>query len=196
MARMAAPALVLASGSPRRQALLQRLGLEFEVRAAEVDESPIPGEAPGDYALRLACEKAAAVARTIPAGLVVGADTIVVDGGEVLGKPADAAEARRTLERLRGHRHLVATAVAVVDARSGETASAVEWTAVWMRPYGDEEIAAYVATGDAQDKAGAYAIQHPAFRPVAALQGSETNVIGLPLARVRWLLARVGRPVA
>lgn len=195
--------LILASASPRRRALLAALGRPFTVKVADVDETARPGEPPIAYALRLAREKAAAVAEAGAAGadqaspaLVLGADTIVVLDGAILGKPASADEARAFLRRLRGRRHLVVTAVAVLPQGLGHRAEAegqASWaaTGVWMRDYADAEIEAYVASGDALDKAGGYAIQHPSFQPVAALQGSETNVIGLPLGLTAWLLDRL-----
>lgn len=197
--------LILASASPRRRALLAALGRPFTVQVADVDETARPGEPPIAYALRLARAKARVVAEATaeqasPA-LVVGADTIVVLDGAILGKPATAEEARAFLRRLRGRRHLVVTAVAVlpqgVGRRSAEDGQA-SWaaTGVWMRGFSDAEIEAYVASGDALDKAGGYAIQHPSFQPVAALQGSETNVIGLPLGLTAWLLDRVERGAA
>jgi septum formation protein len=108
-----------------------------------------------------------------------------------LGKPADAEEARAFLRRLRGQRHVVITAVAVVRSDDLDVAPGMAWTGVWLRPFSDAELEAYVATGDPLDKAGAYAIQHGAFRPVARLEGSEANVIGLPLALTAGLLARL-----
>lgn len=197
--------LILASASPRRRALLAALGRPFTVQVADIDETARPGEPPIAYALRLARAKARVVAEATaeqasPA-LVVGADTIVVLDGAILGKPATAEEARAFLRRLRGRRHLVVTAVAVlpqgVGRRSAEDGQA-SWaaTGVWMRGFSDAEIEAYVASGDALDKAGGYAIQHPSFQPVAALQGSETNVIGLPLGLTAWLLDRVERGAA
>jgi septum formation protein len=184
--------LVLASASPRRQALLTTLGLSFDVAHADIDEAVQPGEAPLPYARRLALAKARAVAARAGDALVLGADTTVVLDGTALGKPSSPEEATAVLRRLRDRRHDVVTALALVDAATGAVWSTEDVTGVWMRPYTDDEIAAYVATGDPMDKAGAYAIQHAGFRPVARLQGSETNVIGLPLARVRELLQRAG----
>jgi septum formation protein len=184
----AAP-LVLASASPRRRALLAALGLPFTVTVADVDEAVRPGEAPRDYVRRLALEKAHAVAASLRAGgRVLGADTTVVLDGAILGKPAGAADARRMLGALTGRRHEVITAVALVELERRVSRVVDETTAVWLRPLAAEEIDAYVASGDPLDKAGGYAIQHAGFRPVARLVGSEANVIGLPLARVAWLL--------
>ena len=183
--------LVLASASPRRRELLARLGIPFEVVPAAVDETPFPAEAPGDLARRLAAAKAAAVLADRPAAVVLAADTVVSYARQALGKPVDAADAVRLLRALRGRRHQVITGVCV--ARAGHLPlTAACHTDVWMRPYGDEEIAAYVASGDPLDKAGAYAIQHPEFRPVARLVGSYTNVVGLPLGLVADLLRAAG----
>jgi len=187
--------LTLASASPRRRALLAAMGVPFVVRAADIDETVRPGERPIGYALRVARGKAAAVASLLAAeggdGLVVGADSIVVLDEAILGKPATPEAARDCLRLLRGRRHVVITAVAVVDVATGSAVGALAATGVWMREYADAEIEAYVASGDPMDKAGAYAIQHPAFQPVARLEGSETNVMGLPVALTEHLVRRM-----
>jgi septum formation protein len=185
------PVLVLASGSPRRVALLQGLGLAFQVAPADVDESPLPGEAPETVAVRLAEAKAAAVRAHHPGAVVLAADTVVALHGRALGKPADAAEAAATLRSLRGRCHTVLTAVCVTGPSAAPLA-AVARSSVRMRHYSDREIAIYVASGDPFDKAGSYAIQHPTFRPVASLEGSYTNVVGLPVELTAELLARAG----
>ncbi len=190
MKRTAFPHLVLASRSPRRQALLASLGLTFTVDAADVDETPAAGEAPEALVCRLCRAKAQVVAARHPAAVVLAADTIVVLDGEVLGKPADAAEATAMLAALRGRTHIVYTALAL--AWNGELRTELSTSFVTMRSYTDAEIAAYVATGDPLDKAGAYAIQHPQFAPVAAWQGCYASVMGLPLRLTRDLLAAVG----
>lgn len=188
------PPLVLASASPRRRALLTALGLEFEVRTADVDESPRMGERPAAYALRVAGEKAAAIAAAHGGGPVriLAADTVVVLDDAILGKPDSAETAREYLKRLRGRRHLVLTAVVATDAGTGRSVRETCCTGVWLRRYSAAEVEAYIASGDPFDKAGGYAIQHPEFQPVAALQGSEANVIGLPTAVALDLLARLG----
>jgi len=183
------PEIILASRSPRRRALLRDAGIPFVTAVASVDERPEDSEPPALYAERLASAKANAVARTVGSGLVLGADTIVVLDGEILGKPSDAVQARNMLVRLRDRQHLVATALALVDAGSGWTARAVEYTGVYMRAYSDDEIEAYLATGDGLDKAGGYAIQHAGFQPVAGIRGSACNVIGLPISTLRHMLA-------
>lgn len=186
------PRLVLASASPRRRALLAELGLPYDTDHADLDETPLPGEEAPDYVARLALAKARAVAERLESALVLGADTTVVLGGQVVGKPADAAAAEAILWSLRGRSHEVMTAVAVVDAGDGRCWTGSATTRVWMRAYTAAEIRAYVATGDPLDKAGAYAIQHPAFQPVDRIEGSRTNVIGLPLALTADLLRRAG----
>lgn len=181
--------LVLASASPRRQALLRRLGPPFRVLPAHVDETVRAGETPEAYALRLAAEKARHSPVESPEAVVLGADTIVVLDGEVIGKPADAAEATDFLQRLRDRRHTVVTAVAVLDRTTGRLEADLARTTVHMRDYADAEIAAYVASGDPFDKAGGYGIQNPAFQPVAEIDGSYSNVMGLPLALAARLLS-------
>ncbi len=184
------PRLVLASRSPRRQALLAGLGLTFIVDPAEVDESPLPGETAEAMVLRLSRLKATTVAQRHPAALVLAADTVVVLDGALLGKPADAAEATAMLAALRGRAHVVHTAVAL--AWDGKLRAELSTSFVTLRAYTDAELAAYVATGDPLDKAGAYAIQHPDFEPVAAWTGCYASIMGLPLDLVRAMLADAG----
>ncbi len=182
--------LILASQSPRRRQLLAGLGLTFTVDAADVDETPLPGEAPDALVCRLCRAKAQAVAVRYPAAVVLAADTLVALDGALLGKPVDAAEAVAMLRALRGRAHQVYTAVCV--ATNGALTARLSTSDVTMRPYSDAEIAAYVATGDPLDKAGAYAIQYPAFSPVASWDGCYAGIMGLPLRLVRALLAEVG----
>lgn len=177
---------MLASASPRRAALLREAGFGFVVDAADVDESLHAGEAPEQYVRRLAIEKARAVARRHPGARVLGADTTVVVDGEVLGKPADAADAARMIARLAGRRHLVHTGVAI--ACDGDVTADVGTTAVWFAPLSAADIAAYVATGEPMDKAGAYGIQGAASRFVTRIEGALDTVIGLPVDLVRALL--------
>lgn len=188
------PRLVLASGSPRRRELLSRLGVAFEVRAADIDETPRAGESPEALARRLALAKARAAAR--PGEVALGADTDVAVDGEILGKPADAADARRMLRRLSGRAHQVWSGVALVevaaDGRPLREAVAATRSDVRFRELGDDEIAAYAASGEPLDRAGAYAIQGGAAPFVAALEGDLSNVVGLPLAATRVLLTRFG----
>lgn len=181
--------LLLASNSPRRRQLLSLGGWTFDVQASNSDESQLPGEAPADYVRRLAEQKARAVAeRAHPEQLVVGSDTSVVIDGEILGKPVDASDAHRMLRQLRGRTHQVYTGIAVLRPRDGELRTDVCITDVPMRNYTDEEIAAYVASGDPLDKAGAYGIQNPHFQPVARMDGCYASVMGLPLCHLTVLL--------
>ncbi len=188
-----ATSLTLASASPRRRELLQLLGLDYDVTVSGVDETPGVGEdTPERIAESLALRKAQAVAAERASGLALGADTVVALDGVVYGKPADAAQAAATLRALRGRTHTVITGVAVVDAATGESTTAFDATRVTMREYSDEEMAAYIASGNPMDKAGAYAAQDAAFHPAAAIDGCWTNVIGLPLCRVRSILLDCG----
>ena len=186
-------ALVLASASPRRGALLRLLDVPFVTMVADIDESERPGEEPAPLALRLSMSKAEEVAARLdrPA-LVLAADTIVVLDGVVLGKPRDADDARSMLKALRGRVHGVITGLSALAHPTGRTISQVVTTQVTMRNYGSGEIEAYVASGDPLDKAGAYAIQSTSFAPVARIEGCYTNVVGLPLCRVASVLAALG----
>lgn len=178
--------LILASGSARRPELLGGLGVPFEVSPTGIDESSDERD-PTALARELALRKARAGAAATPDAAVLAADTLVSLDGRFFGKPADAAEARATLQILRGRTHQVVTGVAVV-APTGEGVEVVT-THVTMRPYTDAELDAYIATGDPLDKSGAYAIQHPTFAPAATIEGCLCSVIGLPLWPARALLA-------
>jgi septum formation protein len=185
--------LVLASSSPRRKHLLALGGWVFRVESAQVDENPSPGEDALEYVIRLAQSKARAVAERLRLeDTVIGADTTVVDRGQILGKPVDTYEAESILRRLRGREHQVFTALAVL--RCSDNYLATDWcvTDVPMRAYSDDEMHLYIATGDPLDKAGAYAIQHPEFKPVTGLQGCFANVMGLPLCHLVRTLAKMG----
>jgi septum formation protein len=207
--------LILASASPRRRELLTQAGVRFQVHPAHIPEDPLPGEEPIAYVTRLAREKAEAVYRALTAGsrtresgqdgeaerigdaggtgekgsrglAVLGADTTVTLDGQILGKPADAADAARMLRMLSGRSHRVITGVALRTAAGTEVAAEV--TAVRFLSLSDEEIAAYVATGEPMDKAGAYAVQGRAARWIPRVEGCYFNVMGLPLALVCALL--------
>jgi septum formation protein len=180
---------VLASGSPRRAELLERLGLSPEIRPAEVDESARPGERPAQLVARLA-EAKAATAPVSDGEVVVAADTVVVLGERVLGKPASEREAARMLAELSGRTHHVLTGVHL--RRGDRRAAAVEDTAVRFRSITAHEIAAYVATGEPLDKAGAYGIQGRGGMFVEWVSGSDSNVVGLPLATVVRLAGELG----
>jgi septum formation protein len=200
--------LVLASASPRRQELLRNAGIAFVVQPADVDEMPLGGESARVCAERLARAKALAVSRTRPDDLVLGADTIVVVDGAILGKPCDADDAARMLRMLSGRIHEVITGVCVVtpvpstsypvhrgnapgvreECASQEVKTASETTLVTMSDISHEEIRAYVATGEPMDKAGGYAIQGRASRWIPRIEGDYSNVVGLPVALVYRML--------
>ena len=178
--------LVLASASPRRQELLRNAGIPFVVQPADVDEAPLSGESARDCAERLARDKALKVWRGRPQDVVLGADTVVVVDGEILGKPVDVEDAARMLRMLSGRVHDVITGVCV--AGSGDPISDSETTLVTMRPISEPEIREYVATGEPMDKAGAYAIQGIASRWIPRIEGDYSNVVGLPVALVYRML--------
>jgi len=167
-------------------------GWTFAIRPADVDESRLAGEAPAAYVLRLAEEKARACAESAQANqILVGADTAVVDGDEILGKPEDKAEAAKMLRQLRGRIHQVYTGLAILRVADGKLVTDLCATNVPMRNYSNEEIGTYVATGDPLDKAGAYAIQHAAFHPVEHLAGCYASVMGLPLCHLTRSLGKL-----
>jgi MAF protein len=203
--------IILASASPRRREIFELLGVPFTVQPVSVDETPRPGETPDVLVARLSATKAATVAQQAltssrlrraqssrerggkstaalkrshfgpPSSLVVAADTVVVLDDQILGKPGDAAHAQEMLLDLRGRAHMVYTGVTVVETSSGRAAIHLSATQVWMRDYSQAEMKTYVASGDPLDKAGAYAIQHAGFRPVARVEGCFAGVMGLPL---------------
>lgn len=183
--------LILASASPRRRELLAQAGFTFEVRPAHVNEDARPGEDPIAYVVRLARDKAQAVFAELndPGVVVLGADTTVTLDGHILAKPEDAADAARMLRMLSGRTHTVVTGVAV--ATSTGTEAAAEVTCVQFLTLSDEEIAAYIATGEPMDKAGAYGIQGLAAKWIPRIQGCYFNVVGLPLALVTTMLESV-----
>jgi nucleoside triphosphate pyrophosphatase len=194
--------IILASGSPRRAELLRAAGFEFETRVADVDESIRAGESPQSYVRRLAAEKSATAMMDVAregrertaessASLVIilGADTTVVVDGEILGKPVDDAEAAAMLHRLSGRRHEVMTGVSV---RQGACeVGRVEISGVHFAPLTDADVAWYVASGEGRDKAGAYAIQGLASRFIPRIEGSYSNVVGLPVACVYELITEI-----
>jgi MAF protein len=188
--------IILASGSPRRQAFLKELGLSFDIITASVDETMLPNERPVQMVVRLAEHKAQAVAQMLPAeqhpALIIAADTVVAIDHWILGKPRDSEDAIRILQKLRQRDHTVHSAVSVLHTGSGQQLTRVNSTRVRMRAYTDDEIRAYVATGDSLDKAGAYAIQHREFSPVERVEGCAAGVMGMPLADLRDLLASFG----
>ena len=171
---------------------MQALGVPFAVHVADIDERNGAGESPQGLVARLSREKAAAVAARYPDAAVIGADTIVTLDGQLLGKPAGPGDATAMLRRLRDRPHQVYSGVTVCPPHLAPPRTVVVGSTVWMRSYGEDEIAAYVASGDPLDKAGAYAIQNAAFHPVARLQGCYASVMGLPLCALTNLLAEVG----
>ncbi len=184
--------LLLASNSPRRKQLFALGNWTFNVIVSDVDESQQAGEAPREYVLRLAQAKALAVAeKADPENIIIGSDTAVVDGDEILGKPKDEEDAGRMLKQLRGHTHQVFTGVAVYRVDDGTMLTELCVTDVPMRAYSDVEIQAYVKTGDPLDKAGAYAIQHPDFQPVESMNGCYASVMGLPMCHVLRTLRKL-----
>jgi septum formation protein len=192
--------IVLASASPRRQEILRNAGIPFSVQAADIDETPLKDELPRDCAERLAREKALTVWRMRPRDMVLGADTIVVVDGAILGKPVDGDDAARMLRLLSGRVHQVITGACVVGGRGDsqlnysepETRTASETTSVTMNELSDVEIREYVATGEPMDKAGAYAIQGMASRWIPRIEGDYSNVVGLPMALVYRMLRERG----
>lgn len=190
---MHAKTVLLASNSPRRRQLLSLGGWMFTALVPDTDESRLPGESPAEYVVRLAETKARAVASQAHGeNIIIGADTAVVDGETILGKPVDATEAAQVLRRLRGHIHQVYTGIAALRATDGKLVTDLCITDVPMRNYSDEEIDAYVRTGDPLDKAGAYAIQHPWFQPVEKMEGCYASVMGLPMCHLVRVLQRLG----
>jgi septum formation protein len=188
--------LILASASPRRAEILRNAGIEFEISSAGVDETPLGSELPGDYVRRLALAKALSAAEAnhgrMGETLVLGADTIVVIRGEILGKPASPDDARRMLRRLSGNIHEVHTGLALLRNPGQKQYVAEEITRVHFAPLADQEIEEYIATGEPFDKAGAYAIQGVGGRYVTRIEGCYFNVMGLPLARLYSLLRESG----
>lgn len=208
------PRLVLASASPRRRQLLESAGVCAEARSADIDETPRPGERPCDLVARLAAEKAETIVAVLRAGpvdgrgsgadaddlavgadrtVVIGADTVVAVDEEIFGKPASDAEARTMLSRLSGRPHCVVTGVAV--STTSRTESSVSETTVWFRELDAADIDCYVASGESDGKAGAYAIQGRGSMFVERIDGSFHGVVGLPIAVVDTLCSRVGWPL-
>ena len=177
--------IVLAANSPRRRQLLALGNWKFTVAVSDVDETQQIGETPTDYVLRLAQAKALAVVEKADhENIIIGSDTAVVDGNSILGKPKDGEDAVRMLKQLRGHTHQVYTGVAFYRVSDRKMLTELCVTDVPMRAYGDDEILAYVQTGDPLDKAGAYAIQHSDFQPVESMRGCYASVMGLPMCHV------------
>lgn len=184
--------IILASGSPRRQNILELLRIKFECCPADIDEQFFPGEKPGDAVRRIALSKAEQVRKQVENGIIIAADTVVICNGEMLGKPDHAMDAFIKLSMLKGREHEVITAVCVIDAENGRGEVQVETTKVYFRDITDEEIRAYVLTGEPMDKAGAYAIQGTGAVFVEKIEGCYFNVVGLPLKNLYSMLKRQG----
>jgi len=188
--------IILASSSPRRAEILREAGIAFEIRSADIDERALPGESAQAMVTRLAEAKARTVASEIDHsmrdGIVVGADTTVELGGEILGKPRDPAHAREMLAKLSGRTHHVLTGIFLLRLSGNTTRTAVEKSAVTFAQLSEEEIAAYVASGEPLGKAGAYAIQGLAGRYIPRIEGCYFNIVGLPLARLYAFLRELG----
>lgn len=182
----------MASGSPRRRDFLNDLGLTFDVRIAEVDEQPFPLEAPTDFVLRIAKEKAEHVARKYPDAWVLAADTVVVVDNDILGKPDDSSIAKTMLQKLSGRSHEVWTGFRICRAEDNVFSQQAVQTEVFFIPITDEISNAYIKTGESLDKAGAYGIQGKGSLLVEKIQGSYSNVVGLPLAEVVCEMLRLG----
>ena len=181
---------VLASASPRRKSLLEDLGLDFEVMEARVEEIPASGELPREFVLRAACDKAAEISRDIPDAWVLGADTVVVHAERILGKPKDSQNALKVLLALSGKKHRVHTGFCLKSGREQVSVSRVVTTEVYFSEFSEDIASAYVATGEPLDKAGAYGIQGMGGFLVERINGSYSNVVGLPLMEVVEELVR------
>lgn len=176
--------IILASGSPRRKELLEQLGIEFEIRVSDCDEH-VAADSPEELVLKLSEAKSRSVAaETGPGYIVIGADTVVVYDGEILGKPADSQDAVKALKKLRGHTHSVYTGVTLTDTDTGASRSFYEKTDVTMFDVSDKDICHYVETGEPLDKAGSYGIQGRGAFLVSSISGDYYNVVGLPVARL------------
>ncbi len=183
--------IVLASASPRRSELMELAGIPFSVMPAHINEEVLPGEQPAEHVMRLSREKAQAVAARTGGRLFIGADTVVVLGDRIMGKPADEREAHEMLSALSGRTHEVITGFTLFDRESGVCLSRSVRTEVSFRVLGEQEIRSYIASGCPMDKAGAYAIQGRAVHFVRSIRGSYTNVIGLPMAELYELLQTI-----
>ncbi len=187
---------ILASQSPRRQSLIKLLGYPFSVMVADVDEASITDPDPAVNVVKTAVLKAHTIAQktSVTDKIIIAADTTVALDGHMLNKPHDAIEAISMLQSLRNRAHEVHTGLVLIDLRTGQQVAGVTTAVVTMRNYTDEEIAAYVASGDPMDKAGSYAIQHPIFKPVSQLDGCYTAVVGLSVCDLILTLDELGVP--
>ena len=190
---MAAGEIILASASPRRKVLMERLGRPFRTVVVEVDETIPPGLSGRQAAEELACRKARTATQGLAEGVIVGADTLVELNGRIIGKPADMEDAVRILTDLSGSRHDVITGLCIRDAASGRELTGSEVTRIVMRRMSQKEIEAYVASGESDGKAGAYAIQQSGDRYVERVEGSMDNVVGLPVRLLERMLDELGK---
>jgi septum formation protein len=189
--------IILASASPRRRELLHQIGLEFQVIPSTVEEQELPGETPEEHVVRLSLAKATEVANREKnfGRWFIGSDTIVLCRDRILGKPRDQSHAAEMLKQLSGREHRVLSGYAVIDRQTGEQRAEAVSTKVCFRELTDDEITRYIATGESADKAGAYAIQGLGVCFVAGIEGSYTNVVGLPLCRLTLVLKELGVPL-
>ncbi len=189
--------LVLASASPRRCELLQQIGLEFQVIPSRADEHVLAGETPEEHVIRLSLDKATEVANreNVSGRWFIGSDTIVLCDQQILGKPRDEAHAVTMLKQLSGREHQVLSGYAIIDRETKEQRTEAVSTKVWFRQLTDDEIARYIATGEPADKAGSYAIQGLGICFVARIEGSYTNVVGLPLCKLTGAMKELGVPL-
>lgn len=189
--------LVLASASPRRRELLQQIGLKFQVIPSQAEEHILAGETPEEHVVRLSLDKATEVANreNISGRWFIGSDTIVLSDNKILGKPCDEVHAKEMLKQLSGREHRVLSGYAVIDRQTGEQRSEAVSTKVWFRQLTEGEITGYIATGEPADKAGAYAIQGLGVCFVARIEGSYTNVVGLPLCKLTLAMKELGVPL-
>ncbi len=184
--------IILASQSPRRRTMLELLHIKFECCPADIDELFLSGEKPRDAVRRIAQSKAEQVREQVESGIIIAADTVVVCDGQMLGKPCDAQDAFDKLSILKGRKHEVITAICVTDAQSGIYEVQDETTKVYFRDMTDDEIRAYILTGEPMDKAGAYAIQGTGAVFIEKIEGCYFNVVGLPLKNLYLMLKRQG----
>jgi septum formation protein len=187
--------LILASASPRRADLLRQVGIDFQVVVPDISEDLDGSLPPSQIVTRLALRKALAVSKRFDQGFVLAADTLVIHRGIILGKPADQDDARRMLSLLSGDEHEVMTGMALVDAASGRSDSALSKTRVWLKTMTESEIEVYIATGEPLDKAGAYGIQGRAALFVEKIEGCYFNVVGLPLSLLYDLMKSMQAPI-
>lgn len=190
--------LILASASPRRRELLQQIGLKFQVIPSLAEEHILAGETPEEHVIRLSLDKATEVAnrKNVSGRWFIGSDTIVLCDNQILGKPQDEAHAATMLTQLSGREHQVLSGYAVLDRQTGEQRTEAVSTKVWFRQLTEAEITGYIATGEPADKAGAYAIQGLGISFVARIEGSYTNVVGLPLCKLTLAMKELGVPLS